>query len=83
MFAAVFKDASVFGDTNLELPSFLSNQSIVEVHLDAALNNSAGKEIVLEFKIEIPLHARYPVSAILNHRRIFSCYMICWNDSFA
>ncbi|KMS95558.1 hypothetical protein BVRB_007040 [Beta vulgaris subsp. vulgaris] len=56
----VFKDASVFGDTNLELPSFLSNQSIVEVHLDAALNNSAGKEIVLEFKIEIPLHARYP-----------------------
>uniref|UniRef100_A0A803MRS5 Phosphatidylinositol-glycan biosynthesis class X protein n=1 Tax=Chenopodium quinoa TaxID=63459 RepID=A0A803MRS5_CHEQI len=55
----VFKDASVFGDTNLELPSFLSNQSVVEVHLDAALNNSAGQETVLEFKIEIPLHARY------------------------
>ncbi|KAL2899808.1 Phosphatidylinositol-glycan biosynthesis class X protein [Bienertia sinuspersici] len=56
----VFKDAFVFGDTNLELPSFLSNQSIVEIHLDAALNNSAGKEIPLELTMEIPLHARYP-----------------------
>ncbi|CAO2820887.1 unnamed protein product [Amaranthus hypochondriacus] len=56
----VFKDAAVFGDTNLELPSFLSNQSIVEVHLDAALDHSAGQEILLEYKIELPLHARYP-----------------------
>ncbi|XP_057541021.1 uncharacterized protein LOC130818811 isoform X2 [Amaranthus tricolor] len=56
----VFKDAAVFGDTNLELPSFLSNQSTVEVHLDAALDHSAGQEILLEYKIEIPLHARYP-----------------------
>ncbi|KAK9698975.1 hypothetical protein RND81_08G144800 [Saponaria officinalis] len=55
-----YKDASVFGDINLELPSFLSNQSLVEIHLDAALNISADKEIVKEFKLEIPLHARYP-----------------------
>lgn len=55
-----FKDASVFGDTNLELPSFLSNHSIIEVHVDVALNNLAGSEIVQEFNIEIPLHARYP-----------------------
>ncbi|XP_074264670.1 uncharacterized protein LOC141587135 isoform X2 [Silene latifolia] len=56
----VFKDAYVFGDTNLELPSFLSNQSVVEIHLDAALSTSPAQEIVKEFKIEIPLHARYP-----------------------
>ncbi|KAH9617872.1 hypothetical protein KSS87_018617, partial [Heliosperma pusillum] len=56
----VFKDAYVFGDTNLELPSFLSNQSVVEIHLDAALGASAEQEIVKEIKVEFPLHARYP-----------------------
>ncbi|KAL9230673.1 hypothetical protein vseg_005993 [Gypsophila vaccaria] len=56
----VFKDASVFGDINLELPSLLSNRSLVEIHLDTALNISAEKEIIKEFKVEIPLHARYP-----------------------
>ncbi|XP_056685288.1 uncharacterized protein [Spinacia oleracea] len=61
IYRGAFKDTYVFGDANLELPSFLSNQSIIEVHLDAALNYSAGQETVLEFNIEIPLHARYPV----------------------
>ncbi|XP_061336544.1 uncharacterized protein LOC133283666 [Gastrolobium bilobum] len=52
----VFNDIAVFGDTNLELPSFLSNRSAVEIHLDVDPN------ILLEpsdIKIELPLHARY------------------------
>ncbi|GAB4834769.1 hypothetical protein Ancab_033037 [Ancistrocladus abbreviatus] len=57
----VFEGAAVFGDTNLELPSFLSNRSIVEVHVDAALNVSSGQKDALDLKIEIPLHARYPL----------------------
>lgn len=56
----VFKDVSVFGDINLELPSFRSNRSIVEIHLEMDLNKSSGKEIVQDFRIELPLHARYP-----------------------
>ncbi|KAJ8435952.1 hypothetical protein Cgig2_023328 [Carnegiea gigantea] len=56
----VFKDVSVLGDINLELPSFRSNQSIVEIHLDMDLNKSSGQEIVQDFRIELPLHARYP-----------------------
>ncbi|KAF1866698.1 hypothetical protein Lal_00018083 [Lupinus albus] len=46
----------VFGDTNLELPSFLSNRSAVEIHLDADPN------VLLQptdINIELPLHARY------------------------
>ena len=61
-FVAAFKDVSVFGDVNLELPSFRSNRSIVEIHLDMNLNKSSGQEIVQEFRTELPLHARYPVS---------------------
>uniref|UniRef100_A0A7N0UW35 Phosphatidylinositol-glycan biosynthesis class X protein n=2 Tax=Kalanchoe fedtschenkoi TaxID=63787 RepID=A0A7N0UW35_KALFE len=52
----VFKEASVFGDTNLELPSFLSNRSLVEVHMDvdiASLSNG------MDIKLELPLHGRY------------------------
>lgn len=58
----VFTDASVFGDTNLELPSFLSDHSIVEIHMDFDLITlSALKyEYELEVSIELPLHARYP-----------------------
>ncbi|KAF7804699.1 Phosphatidylinositol-glycan biosynthesis class X protein [Senna tora] len=52
----VFRDIAVFGDTNLELPSFLSNRSSVEIHLDVDQN------ILLDptdIKVELPLHARY------------------------
>ncbi|XP_027347557.1 phosphatidylinositol-glycan biosynthesis class X protein [Abrus precatorius] len=52
----VFSDIAVFGDTNLELPSFLSNRSAVEIHLNVDPN------ILLEptdINIELPLHARY------------------------
>ena len=55
----MFSAAAVFGDTNLELPSALSNRSIVEVHMDI------GSHITLkssESVVQVPLHARYPVS---------------------
>lgn len=59
LFIAVIRDVAVFGDTNLELPSFLSNRSAVEIHLDVDPN------ILLEpsdIDVELPLHARYQVS---------------------
>ncbi|KAJ3696020.1 hypothetical protein LUZ60_001397 [Juncus effusus] len=52
----VYLDAAVFGDTNLELPSALSNQSIVEIHMDMVHAFNAHHELT----IELPLHARYP-----------------------
>lgn len=60
---AVFVDAAVFGDTNLELPSALSNWSAVEIHMgihDLISSHHKGVEISLE----LPLHARYPVSSL-------------------
>ncbi|XP_058093586.1 uncharacterized protein LOC131239748 [Magnolia sinica] len=56
----VFHDASVYGDTNLELPSALSNQSVVEVHMDVSRKLLSGSDEGLEISIELPLHARYP-----------------------
>lgn len=56
---AVFADVAVFGDTNLELPSTLSNKSIVEIHMDLQHHNLLSN---CEIVIELPLHARYPVS---------------------
>ncbi|KAE8818868.1 phosphatidylinositol-glycan biosynthesis class X protein [Hordeum vulgare] len=52
----VFLDVAVFGDTNLELPSALSNWSAVEIHFDLKPSTSMGYNLV----IELPLHARYP-----------------------
>ncbi|CAM0949135.1 unnamed protein product [Alopecurus aequalis] len=52
----VFLDVAVFGDTNLELPSALSNRSAVEIHFDLKLRTSMDCNIV----VELPLHARYP-----------------------
>lgn len=56
----VFIDAAVFGDTNLELPSALSNCSAVEVHMtiDHTLVSRPGKGFGIF--LELPLHARYP-----------------------
>ncbi|KAK1297318.1 hypothetical protein QJS10_CPB15g00209 [Acorus calamus] len=56
----VFQDAAVFGDTNLELPSALSNQSIVEAHVKIGIDNISGQNRGLEVSIELPLHIRYP-----------------------
>ncbi|KAH6810232.1 hypothetical protein C2S51_023994 [Perilla frutescens var. frutescens] len=55
----VFTDAAVFGDTNLELPSFRSNQSVVEIHMSIASTLLLREEDILEVKLEVPLHARY------------------------
>ncbi|KAL6627459.1 hypothetical protein ACP70R_031185 [Stipagrostis hirtigluma subsp. patula] len=52
----VFLDVAVFGDTNLELPSALSNRSAVEIHFDIRPSISTNYNLV----IELPLHARYP-----------------------
>lgn len=56
----VLIDAAVFGDTNLELPSALSNRSVVEVHMDIGQNILLGNKKALEIKFDLPLHARYP-----------------------
>ncbi|CAL5092625.1 unnamed protein product [Urochloa decumbens] len=52
----VFLDVTVYGDTNLELPSALSNQSAVEIHLDLRPSTSTNCNLV----VDLPLHARYP-----------------------
>ncbi|KAF6148523.1 hypothetical protein GIB67_042482 [Kingdonia uniflora] len=56
----VFSDAAVFGDTNLELPSALSNCSVVEIHMEINHGVLSRHERGLEVKIDLPLHARYP-----------------------
>ncbi|KAI3980020.1 hypothetical protein MKX01_042674 [Papaver californicum] len=56
----VFVNAAVFGDTNLELPSALSNRSVVEVHMDIGHNILSKHIDELEINLELPLHARYP-----------------------
>lgn len=55
----VFTDVAVFGDTNLEAPSFLSNRSIVEVHKNIGSNVLSAEKDGLEIDIQLPLHARY------------------------
>ncbi|CAN4076274.1 unnamed protein product [Withania somnifera] len=55
----VFTDAAVFGDTNLELPSFLSNRSLVDVHPEVGTNLTSQQKDELEIHTELPLHARY------------------------
>ncbi|XP_020577503.1 uncharacterized protein LOC110022753 isoform X2 [Phalaenopsis equestris] len=49
----VFLSVFVFGDKNLELPSALSNRSVVEIHID--VKSDAHKVVV-----QLPLHSRYP-----------------------
>ncbi|XP_073311717.1 uncharacterized protein [Primulina huaijiensis] len=55
----VFTGAAVFGDTNLELPSFQSNRSVVEIHIDVASKVFSRNKNELEVDLEVPLHARY------------------------
>ncbi|CAL4904921.1 unnamed protein product [Urochloa decumbens] len=52
----VFLDVAVFGDTNLELPSVLSNRSAVEIHFDLRPSTLSNSNLV----VDLPLHARYP-----------------------
>ncbi|KAI4304861.1 hypothetical protein MLD38_040323 [Melastoma candidum] len=56
----VYGDVAVFGDTNLELPSFLSNRSAVEIHMDLGFTKASKLKGGFEINIAVPLHARYP-----------------------
>ncbi|KAJ6327114.1 hypothetical protein OIU78_014072 [Salix suchowensis] len=62
----VFTDVAVFGDTNLELPSVLSNRSAVEIHINVAPTSLLGHKNELEISADLPLHVRYPVSELLK-----------------
>ncbi|XP_039058004.1 uncharacterized protein LOC120201469 [Hibiscus syriacus] len=52
-------EIAVFGDTKLELPSFRSNRSVVEVHIDVASDILFMQNNGMEINILLPLHARY------------------------
>ena len=73
----MFTDAAVFGDTNLELPSFRSNQTVVEIHMSidsiVPLRDEDESEVILK----VPLHARYQVSAhgenFIHKTVVFHC----------
>ncbi|XP_034901764.1 uncharacterized protein [Populus alba] len=54
----VFTDVAVFGDSNLELPSVLSNQSAFEIHMNVGGAPLLGHK--LEISVDLPLHARFP-----------------------
>lgn len=58
----VFHGATVIGDTNLELPSALSNRSVVEIYFDV---KNGTPEVV-----QLPLHARYPPLDYSSHATI-------------
>ncbi|KAI8546897.1 hypothetical protein RHMOL_Rhmol07G0155100 [Rhododendron molle] len=66
----VLRDAAVFGDTNLELPSSVSNCSVVEIHVDVSHNLFSGHMDGVEINIELPLHARYPPLGELAFSRV-------------
>ncbi|XP_057480344.1 uncharacterized protein LOC130767482 isoform X3 [Actinidia eriantha] len=67
----VFTDTVVFGDTNLELPSIVSNRSVVEVHVDVGGPNILSEDgNGLELNIELPLHVRYPPLGELGFSRV-------------
>ncbi|XP_030466344.2 uncharacterized protein LOC115685405 [Syzygium oleosum] len=54
-----YGEVAVFGDTNLELPSFLSNRTLVEVHMFFSPRTRLEQKNGLEIKVEVPVHARY------------------------
>ncbi|KAL8530550.1 hypothetical protein ACS0TY_007549 [Phlomoides rotata] len=56
----VFTDVAVFGDKNLELPSFRSNRTVVEIHMSIASKMFSSHEDDLVVNLGVPLHARYP-----------------------
>ncbi|KAG6636230.1 phosphatidylinositol-glycan biosynthesis class X protein [Carya illinoinensis] len=66
----VFNNIAVFGDTNLELPSFLSNHSVVEVHMDVGPNLLISHKNGPYINIALPLHARYPPLDASGYSRV-------------
>ncbi|KAF4360622.1 hypothetical protein G4B88_015774 [Cannabis sativa] len=69
LFNVVFNDIAVFGDTNLESPSFLSNRSSVEVHMHVNPGILSDKNGI-DIKIKIPLHERYAVTYESGYSRV-------------
>ncbi|XP_043694355.1 LOW QUALITY PROTEIN: phosphatidylinositol-glycan biosynthesis class X protein-like [Telopea speciosissima] len=60
----VFMDAAIFGDTNLELPSALSNQSVVEIHMNrASITCTISVLVVVE-----QLHMVFPSQSDLTEK---------------
>ncbi|CAH8355877.1 unnamed protein product [Eruca vesicaria subsp. sativa] len=51
-YLSAFRDVPVFGDTDLEQPSFRSNRYVVEIHVDISSGDA-------EISVKLPLHARY------------------------
>ncbi|XP_065877766.1 uncharacterized protein [Euphorbia lathyris] len=65
-----FTDIAVFGDTNLELPSVASNQTIVEIHMNVSSNIYSGNTNELQVSVDLPLHARYPPPSETGYAKI-------------
>jgi phosphatidylinositol glycan class X len=66
----VVKEAFVYGDKNLERPALLSAQSIVDVHvtlLKEQSKQSSQVPLLLQAKVSVPLHARYPPLSVESH----------------
>ncbi|CAK9219279.1 unnamed protein product [Sphagnum troendelagicum] len=66
----VVKEAFVYGDKNLEQPALLSAQSIVDVHvtlLKEQSKQSSQVPLLLQAKVSVPLHARYPPLSVESH----------------
>lgn len=66
----VVKEAFVYGDKNLERPALLSGQSIVDVHvtlLKEQSKQSSQVPLLLQAKVSVPLHARYPPLSVESH----------------
>ncbi|MCO5580748.1 hypothetical protein L7F22_034618 [Adiantum nelumboides] len=53
---AVYKEAAIYGDHNLELPALLSYESMVVVH--TSFKTMSGHPT--QAQVSLPLHARYP-----------------------
>ncbi|MQM11433.1 hypothetical protein Taro_044342 [Colocasia esculenta] len=69
-FVTVLCDAALFGDTNLELPSALSNQSMLMLHLDIKHASLSELQEGLQITTELPLHARYPPLEASGYSRV-------------
>lgn len=73
-FIAVLSDIAVFGDTNLESPSFLSNRSAIEINMDVDPDILLRHRNEIVIMVDLPLHARYVVS---ERNGNFMCFLLC------
>ncbi|PKU71145.1 hypothetical protein MA16_Dca014770 [Dendrobium catenatum] len=65
----VFLSASIFGDTNLELPVAFSYILVIENHINV---KSDAQKIV----VQLPLHSKYPMSLEFISKLSFYCFEI-------